>query len=64
MEFVSSGQPLFRSEEDRENAGPQDTRIKSPSLVISPYPPSTLGLAYTMISLVYGVPLGSTQSIF
>ncbi|EIM92115.1 HIRA-interacting protein 5 [Stereum hirsutum FP-91666 SS1] len=27
MEFFSSGQPLFRSEEDRENAGPQDTRI-------------------------------------
>ncbi|EMD41252.1 hypothetical protein CERSUDRAFT_78915 [Gelatoporia subvermispora B] len=27
MEFFSSGQPLFRSEEDRESAGPQDTRI-------------------------------------
>lgn len=27
MEFFPSGQPLFRSEEDRENAGPQDTRI-------------------------------------
>jgi Fe-S cluster biogenesis protein NfuA len=27
MEFFSSEQPLFRSEEDRENAGPQDTRI-------------------------------------
>lgn len=27
MEFFSSGQPLFRSREDRENAGPQDTRI-------------------------------------
>jgi len=27
MEFFSSGQPLFRSEEDRANAGPQDTRI-------------------------------------
>ena len=27
MEYFSSGQPLFRSEEDRENAGPQDTRI-------------------------------------
>ena len=27
MEFFSSGQPLFRSEEDREAAGPQDTRI-------------------------------------
>ncbi|RDB29214.1 NifU-like protein 4, mitochondrial [Hypsizygus marmoreus] len=27
MEFFSSGQPLFRSDEDRENAGPQDTRI-------------------------------------
>jgi len=27
MEFFSSGQPLFRSEQDRENAGPQDTRI-------------------------------------
>lgn len=27
MEHFSSGQPLFRSEEDRENAGPQDTRI-------------------------------------
>ncbi|PFH54694.1 hypothetical protein AMATHDRAFT_52438 [Amanita thiersii Skay4041] len=27
MEHFTSGQPLFRSEEDRENAGPQDTRI-------------------------------------
>ncbi|KAG5646866.1 hypothetical protein DXG03_001942 [Asterophora parasitica] len=27
MENFSSGQPLFRSEEDRENAGPQDMRI-------------------------------------
>ena len=27
MEHFSSGQPLFRSEEDRESAGPQDTRI-------------------------------------
>ncbi|KAH9836796.1 HIRA-interacting protein 5 [Rhodofomes roseus] len=27
MEFFSSGQSLFRSEEDREAAGPQDTRI-------------------------------------
>ncbi|EKM60364.1 uncharacterized protein PHACADRAFT_189498 [Phanerochaete carnosa HHB-10118-sp] len=27
MEFFSSGQPLFRSEEDRAAAGPQDTRI-------------------------------------
>ena len=27
MEFFSSGQPLFRSEEDRANAGPQDTKI-------------------------------------
>jgi Fe-S cluster biogenesis protein NfuA len=27
MEFFSSGQALFRSEEDRENAGPQDTKI-------------------------------------
>ena len=27
MEFFSSGQPLFRSEQDRESAGPQDTRI-------------------------------------
>ncbi|RXW16579.1 hypothetical protein EST38_g9276 [Candolleomyces aberdarensis] len=27
MEYFSSGQPLFRSEEDREAAGPQDTRI-------------------------------------
>src|SRR5258708_39849774 len=27
MEFFSSGQPLFRSEEDRASAGPQDTRI-------------------------------------
>jgi len=27
MEFFSSGQPLFRSEEEREAAGPQDTRI-------------------------------------
>jgi Fe-S cluster biogenesis protein NfuA len=27
MEFFSSGQRLFRSEKDRENAGPQDTRI-------------------------------------
>ncbi|KZT68434.1 HIRA-interacting protein 5 [Daedalea quercina L-15889] len=27
MEFFSSGQPLFRTEEDREAAGPQDTRI-------------------------------------
>jgi NFU1 iron-sulfur cluster scaffold homolog, mitochondrial len=27
MEFFSSSQPLFRSEEDREAAGPQDTRI-------------------------------------
>lgn len=27
MEYFSSGQPLFRSEEDRESAGPQDTRI-------------------------------------
>ncbi|KAF8257636.1 hypothetical protein EI94DRAFT_1817270 [Lactarius quietus] len=37
MEFVSSGQPLFHSEEDRENASPQNTHIK-PSLVLSPYP--------------------------
>jgi len=27
MEFFSSGQSLFRSVEDKENAGPQDTRI-------------------------------------
>ncbi|KAJ3576272.1 hypothetical protein NP233_g534 [Leucocoprinus birnbaumii] len=27
MEHFSSGQPLFRSQEDREAAGPQDTRI-------------------------------------
>lgn len=27
MEFFSSGQPLFRSEAEREAAGPQDTRI-------------------------------------
>jgi len=27
MEFFSSGQPLFRSAEDKENAGPQDTKI-------------------------------------
>ncbi|KAL0059660.1 hypothetical protein AAF712_013563 [Marasmius tenuissimus] len=27
MEFFSSGQTLFRSQEDRENAGPQDTKI-------------------------------------
>jgi Fe-S cluster biogenesis protein NfuA len=27
MEFFSSGQALFRSEEEREAAGPQDTRI-------------------------------------
>jgi len=27
MEHFSSGQPLFRSAEDREQAGPQDTRI-------------------------------------
>jgi NFU1 iron-sulfur cluster scaffold homolog, mitochondrial len=27
MEHFSSGSPLFRSEEDRANAGPQDTRI-------------------------------------
>ncbi|RPD68767.1 HIRA-interacting protein 5 [Lentinus tigrinus ALCF2SS1-7] len=27
MEHFSSGQPLFRSDEDREAAGPQDTRI-------------------------------------
>ncbi|KAF5377244.1 hypothetical protein D9615_006404 [Tricholomella constricta] len=27
MESFSSGQPLFRSEEDRENAGPQDMKI-------------------------------------
>ena len=27
MEFFSSGQELFRSEEDRQAAGPQDTRI-------------------------------------
>ncbi|GLB36586.1 putative scaffold protein Nfu/NifU N terminal [Lyophyllum shimeji] len=27
MEHFSSGRPLFRSEEERENAGPQDTRI-------------------------------------
>ena len=27
MEFFSSGQPLFKSEEDRDSAGPQDTRI-------------------------------------
>lgn len=27
MEFFSSSQPLFRSDEDREAAGPQDTRI-------------------------------------
>jgi Fe-S cluster biogenesis protein NfuA len=27
MEHFSSGAPLFRSEEDRANAGPQDTRI-------------------------------------
>jgi len=27
MEFFSSGQPLFRTQEDRDAAGPQDTRI-------------------------------------
>lgn len=27
MEFFSSGQPLFKSEEDRDSVGPQDTRI-------------------------------------
>jgi len=27
MEFFSSGQPLFRSDEERDAAGPQDTRI-------------------------------------
>jgi Fe-S cluster biogenesis protein NfuA len=27
MEFFTSKQPLFRSEEDKENAGPQDTKI-------------------------------------
>lgn len=27
MEFFSSGQALFKSEKDKENAGPQDTRI-------------------------------------
>lgn len=27
MEYFTSQQPLFRSEQDRENAGPQDTRI-------------------------------------
>ncbi|KAH0590193.1 hypothetical protein H2248_000366 [Termitomyces sp. 'cryptogamus'] len=27
MEYFTSGKPLFRSDEDRENAGPQDTRI-------------------------------------
>ncbi|KAG7090743.1 hypothetical protein E1B28_009833 [Marasmius oreades] len=27
MEFFSSGQALFRSQEERENAGPQDTKI-------------------------------------
>lgn len=27
MEFFSSEQPLFRSQEDRDSAGPQDTRI-------------------------------------
>ncbi|KAI0641177.1 HIRA-interacting protein 5 [Trametes meyenii] len=27
MEHFSAGEPLFRSEEDRESAGPQDTRI-------------------------------------
>jgi NFU1 iron-sulfur cluster scaffold homolog, mitochondrial len=27
MEFFSSGQALFRSAEDKENAGPQDTKI-------------------------------------
>ncbi|KAJ7293889.1 HIRA-interacting protein 5 [Mycena rebaudengoi] len=27
MEFFSSGQALFRSEEERDNAGPQDTKI-------------------------------------
>lgn len=27
MEFFSSGQPLFKSEEDRDSAGPQDTKI-------------------------------------
>jgi len=27
IEFFSSGQPLFRSEEERQSAGPQDTRI-------------------------------------
>ncbi|KAJ7922932.1 scaffold protein Nfu/NifU N terminal-domain-containing protein [Mycena leptocephala] len=27
MEFFSSGQALFRSQEDKENAGPQDTKI-------------------------------------
>jgi len=27
MEYFSSGQPLFRSVEERERAGPQDTRI-------------------------------------
>ncbi|KAF8257510.1 hypothetical protein EI94DRAFT_1281736 [Lactarius quietus] len=47
MEFVSSEQPLFHSEEDRENASLQNTRIK-PSLVLSPTPwsahPSFLAL--------------------
>ncbi|KAF7310465.1 hypothetical protein HMN09_00588900 [Mycena chlorophos] len=27
MEFFSSGQPLFRSQEERDSAGPQDTKI-------------------------------------
>ncbi|KAF8060958.1 HIRA-interacting protein 5 [Lyophyllum atratum] len=27
MEYFTSGQPLFRSDQDKENAGPQDTRI-------------------------------------
>lgn len=27
MEYFASGQPLFRSDQDKENAGPQDTRI-------------------------------------
>jgi len=27
MEYFSSGRPLFRSDQDKENAGPQDTRI-------------------------------------
>ena len=34
MEHFSSGQPLFRSDEDREAAGPQDTRILDTDSVV------------------------------